>query len=115
MARSLYVRRWTVIHPGIVRCCPERAAPSKRQSRIDRHLNYLSRRWAEGCHNSAQLHREILARMCYTGTFEAAELVIYACRIGGSDRRKILSRVLQRGRRSKQERYPMRLRVLRAP
>ncbi len=39
--------------------CPERAAPSKRQSRIDRHLNYLSRRWAEGCHNSAQLHREI--------------------------------------------------------
>ena len=39
--------------------CPERAAPSKRQSRIDRHMNYLSRRWAEGCHNSAQLHREI--------------------------------------------------------
>jgi Shikimate / quinate 5-dehydrogenase len=23
MARSLYVRRWTVIHPGIVRCCGE--------------------------------------------------------------------------------------------
>ena len=39
--------------------CPERAVPSKRQSRIDRHLNYLSGRWAEGCHNSAQLCREI--------------------------------------------------------
>src|SRR5262249_41508915 len=33
--------------------CPERAAPSRRPSRIDRHSEYLSRRWAEGCHNSA--------------------------------------------------------------
>src|SRR5262245_309096 len=47
--------------------CPERAAPSKRQSRIDRHLNYLSRRWAEGCHNSAQLRREIRSQ-CYCGS-----------------------------------------------
>jgi hypothetical protein len=39
--------------------CLERAAPSKGQSRIDRHLSYLSRRLAEGCHNSAQLYREI--------------------------------------------------------
>src|SRR5262245_26871197 len=42
--------------------CPERAAPSRRPSRIDRHLEYLSRRWAEGCHNSAQLHREIRSK-----------------------------------------------------
>src|SRR5262249_3989918 len=45
-----------------VETCPERAVPSKRQSRIDRHLEYLSRRWAEGCHNSAQLHREIRSK-----------------------------------------------------
>jgi hypothetical protein len=45
-----------------VETCPERAGPSKRQSRIDRHLECLSRRWAEGCHNSAQLHREIRSK-----------------------------------------------------
>src|SRR5262249_19062642 len=53
--------------------------------------------------------------LCYTGICKAAELLIFACTIGGSDRRKLLSRVLQRGRRSRQERYPMRLRVLKAP
>src|SRR5262245_4412432 len=35
---------------------------SIRPSRIDRHLEYLSRRWAEGCHNSALLHEEIRSR-----------------------------------------------------
>src|SRR5215813_1566653 len=76
-----------------------RPSPSARQ------ISFLfSRRFPEG---SPPLH--------YTGTCKAAESLTYACRIGGSDRRKILSRVLQRGRRSKQERYPMRLRVLKAP
>jgi transposase len=42
--------------------CPKRATPSRRPSRIDRHLEYLSRRWAEGCYNSAQLHREIRSK-----------------------------------------------------
>jgi transposase len=28
-------------------------------SALDRHLGYLERRWAEGCHNSAQLWREL--------------------------------------------------------
>jgi transposase len=45
-----------------VETCPERVGPSKRQSWIDRHLEYLSRRWAESCHNSAQLHREIRSK-----------------------------------------------------
>jgi len=56
---ELRMHRRTVRMMLKVETCPERVGPSKRQSRIDRHLEYLSRRWAEGCHNSAQLHREI--------------------------------------------------------
>ena len=59
ISRELRMHRRTVRMMLRAETCPERAAPSKRQSRIDRHLKYLSRRWAEGCHNSAQLHREI--------------------------------------------------------
>src|SRR5215831_20376182 len=57
----------------------------------------------------------LLAPLCYRGTCKAVELLSYVCRIEGSDRRKLLLRVLQPGRRSKQERYPMRLRALKAP
>jgi transposase len=42
--------------------CPQHAIPTKRKSQIDRHVDYLAQRWAEGCHNSAQLHREIRAQ-----------------------------------------------------
>src|SRR5262245_66620593 len=59
ISRELRMHRRTVRMMLKVETCPERAGPSKRQSRIDRHLEYLSRRWAEGCHNSAQLYREI--------------------------------------------------------
>jgi transposase len=59
ISRELRMHRRTVRMMLQAETCPERAAPLKRQSRIDRHLNYLSRRWADGCHNSAQLHREI--------------------------------------------------------
>jgi transposase len=59
ISRELRMHRRTVRMMLQAETCPERVAPSKRQSRIDRHLNYLSRRWAEGCRNSAQLHREI--------------------------------------------------------
>ena len=47
------VRRWT-------RACgfPERKAPH-RISAIDKYRAYLDQRWAEGCHNAAQLWREI--------------------------------------------------------
>src|ERR1044072_5167904 len=38
-------------------------APVYRRARgssaLDRHLDYVERRWAEGCHNSAQLWREL--------------------------------------------------------
>jgi len=59
ISRELRMHRRTVRMMLRAEVCPARAVPSKRKSRIDRHLNYLSRRWAEGCHNSAQLHREI--------------------------------------------------------
>src|SRR5262249_13922071 len=62
ISRELRMHRRTVRMMLQVEICPERAAPLKRQSRIDRHLEYLSRRWAEGCHNSAQLHREIRSK-----------------------------------------------------
>jgi transposase len=59
ISRELRMHRRTVRMLLRAETCPERAAPSRRPSRIDRHLEYLSKRWAEGCHNSAQLHREI--------------------------------------------------------
>ena len=62
ISQELRMHRRTVRMMLKVETCPERARPSKRQSRIDRHLEYLSRRWAEGCHNSAQLHREIRSK-----------------------------------------------------
>jgi transposase len=62
ISQELRMHRRTVRMMLQVETCPERAAPSKRQSRIDQHLEYLSRRWAEGCHNSAQLHREIRSK-----------------------------------------------------
>src|SRR5262249_19254376 len=62
ISRELRMHRRTVRMLLRAETCPERAVPSRRPSRIDRHLEYLSRRWAEGCHNSAQLHREIRSR-----------------------------------------------------
>jgi len=62
ISRELRMHRRTVRMLLRAEICPERAAPSRRPSRIDRHLEYLSGRWAEGCHNSAQLHREIRSR-----------------------------------------------------
>ena len=59
ISRELRMHRRTVRMMLRAEVCQARAAPSKRKSRIDRHLNYLSRRWAKGCHNSAQLRREI--------------------------------------------------------
>src|SRR5262249_26199061 len=59
ITRERRMHRRTVRMTLHAETCRERGAASNRQSRIDRHLNYLSRRWAEGCHNSAQLHREI--------------------------------------------------------
>jgi transposase len=42
--------------------CPERRAHGKRPSQLDRHFEYLAQRWSEGCHNSAEMYREICLR-----------------------------------------------------
>jgi transposase len=52
MARNA-VRRWLRAGEAPV----YRRAPGS--SALDRHLEYVERRWAEGCHNSAQLWREL--------------------------------------------------------
>jgi transposase len=62
ISRELRMHRRTVRMLLRAETCPKRATPSRRPSRIDRHLEYLSKRWAEGCYNSAQLHREIRSK-----------------------------------------------------
>lgn len=42
--------------------CPERLSPRKRSSQLDRHFDYLAQRWSEGCHNSAEMYRELCQR-----------------------------------------------------
>lgn len=42
--------------------CPQRLQPRARTSTLDRHLEYLAQRWAEGCHSAADLYRELLPR-----------------------------------------------------
>src|SRR5882672_9067486 len=59
IAREFRMHRRTIRTMLRSETCPQRAIPSKRKSQIDRHIDYLARRWADGCHNSAQLHREI--------------------------------------------------------
>jgi transposase len=41
---------------------PERAASSRRQSKLDPYLPYLRQRWEQGSHNGLQLAREIQAQ-----------------------------------------------------
>src|SRR5262245_19456356 len=62
IAREFRMHRRTVRTMLRAETCPQRAIPSKQKSQIDRHVEYLAQRWAGGCHNSAQLHREIRAQ-----------------------------------------------------
>jgi transposase len=55
------VRRWRVLG------CPE-TARGPYVSRLDPYLPYLFQRWAQGCHNIAQLFRELEARG-YRGSY----------------------------------------------
>lgn len=56
------IRRW--LRAGHF---PERAPKRKRVTRVGPFVAYLQMRWAEGCHNGAQLWREI-CRQGYTGS-----------------------------------------------
>jgi transposase len=59
IARSLKMSRMTVYRYLGSEGFPERAPTKKRSSKLDSHLPYLHRRWAEGYHNAGQLWREI--------------------------------------------------------
>jgi transposase len=66
IARRLGIHRATVRHWLGAGCFPERAR-RRVTSRTDPFLDYLRRRWDEGCHNAAQLTREIRA-LGFAGT-----------------------------------------------
>src|SRR5215475_3892114 len=87
ISRELRMHRRTVRMMLQAKTCPERAAPSRRPSRIDRHIEYLSGRWAEGCHNSAQLHREICSRG-YRGSDSSVRHFVARWRAALPDRQK---------------------------
>jgi transposase len=61
IARQLRMHRRLVrqyIHVGVL----PRAHPSGRRRQLDPYASYLSQRWQEGCHNAAQLWRELRER-----------------------------------------------------
>ena len=63
MARNA-VRRW--LRAG--EATPYRRAPGR--SALDRHLDHMERRWAEGCRNSAQLWRELREEQGFDGGYD---------------------------------------------
>lgn len=61
IAKRMGINRGTVakyLHAGML---PERAARVY-ASKTDPHVDFLRKRWAEGCHNAAQLARELAAQ-----------------------------------------------------
>jgi hypothetical protein len=57
------VRRWLRAGEApINRRAPGSSAPDRHLGYVERHLGYVERRWAEGCHNSAQLWYGIVRR-----------------------------------------------------
>ncbi|MCA9249999.1 MAG: ISL3 family transposase [Phycisphaerae bacterium] len=61
IARRLSTHRETVARYIRAGAFPERT-PGKHASKTDRFTDYLEKRWKEGCHNAAQLARELTAR-----------------------------------------------------
>jgi transposase len=61
VARSMNIDRRTIRRWGRARCFPERQV-SARASMVDVHRHHLEQRWQEGCHNAAQLWRELRER-----------------------------------------------------
>jgi predicted DNA-binding transcriptional regulator AlpA len=58
IARSCGLRRQTVRRWISARSFPERR-PSSHATTVDQHQGYLEQRWQQGCHNAAQLWREL--------------------------------------------------------
>lgn len=62
IARHLHVSRQLVHRFVTAGSFPERAATSRRHSKLDPYLPYLRQRWEQGCHNGVQLAHEIQAQ-----------------------------------------------------
>jgi transposase len=62
IAKQMNMHRRTVRH--FIRCAefPERLRPSNRRSGLAKFTTYIKQRWDDGCHNSAQLWREVRAQ-----------------------------------------------------
>jgi transposase len=66
IAKVMKMSRMTVYKYIQADCFPERAVSRPRSSALNKYLNYIHRRWAEGCNNATQIWREI-ARQGYKG------------------------------------------------
>jgi transposase len=84
IARRLDISRQTVRRLLAADVFPERAIPRRRHS-LDRHAEWLKRRWDEGCHNAAQLWRELTERG-YRGCQATVRVYLRQWRPGGQSR-----------------------------
>jgi transposase len=62
IAHVLQIDRRTVSRFVCAETFPERAPPARRANQLDRFAEYLRTRWEAGCHNAAQLFRELQAQ-----------------------------------------------------
>jgi transposase len=72
IARLVGLSRGTVIQYLRAPEFPERAARQPLPSRLDPYLSFLQQRWAEGCTNSSQLWRELVAQGYGGGRIQVA-------------------------------------------
>lgn len=72
IARLVGLSRGTVIDYLRAPEFPERTASQVLPSRLDPYLPFLQQRWAEGCTNSSQLWREVVARGYRGGRIQVA-------------------------------------------
>jgi transposase len=78
--------------------CPRRLAPTRRNSQLDDYIGALAQQWAAGCHNSAEMYRE-LRRQGFRGSESAVRKFI-------GQWRKELPADLKRRRRGPQREVP---------
>lgn len=79
IAARLKLDRGTVRRLTRAEAFPERAAPSRRATGLDRFIEQLRSRWEAGCHNSAKLYRE-LNDLGYKGSYPTVQRKVLAWR-----------------------------------
>ncbi len=78
---------------------PERVRPQMRSRGIDRFVPYLKQRWDAGCHNAAELWREIRAQGFRGGSSAVRQYIAWW--------RALLPSALRRRRRNEAQNYPV--------